>query len=182
MDKSIGTPSVIIAVLILLASASLAAPRPAAAGDKGFIFGRLNDKVMGDSWNGDGELVVVVGDDEKNQKKFKMCKDGYVAAEVDSGIVKLDVIRNDKEKNKEKREAFLNQPVLKVPESKAVYFGDVKIGFDYGSLTFRSEDKLDAAKSAVQACLATMGETDLAGKLSTAPVEKQFVFTGMNDR
>jgi len=179
---SIRTPCAIIAALLLIATAALAGPRTAAAGDKGIVFGRLNDKVMGESWNGEGELVIVVGDDEKNHKKFKMCKDGYVAAEVDAGLIKLDVIENKKEKNKEKREAFLNQPILKIGAGKAVYWGDVKIGFDYGSLTFRSEDKLDAAKAAVQKCLTEMGDTELAGKLTPAVVEKQFVFTGMNDR
>lgn len=182
MKITTGTPYTLIASLILLLSAALVDPQPASAGDKGFIFGRLNDKVMGQSWNGEGKLKVVVGDDEKNVKDFDMCGDGYVAAEVDAGIVKLDVIENKKEKNKEKREAYLNQPILKVPEGTAVYWGDVKIGFDYGSLTFRSEDKLEAAKAAIQKCLTEMGEEDLAAKVAPAPVEKQFVFVGMTDR
>lgn len=182
MKISTRIPMAIIVSLILAVSAVVAGPQTAAAGDKGIIFGRLNDKVMGDSWNGEGELIVVVGDDEKNQKKFKMCKDGYVAAEVDPGLVKLSTIENKKEKDKEKREAFLNQPILKVASGQVVYWGDVKIGFDYGSLTFRSEDKLDAAKAAVLACLTEKGETELAGKVGAAPPDKQFVFIGMTDR
>jgi hypothetical protein len=159
------------------------APSTALAGkDTGIIFGRLNDKVMGESWKGDGKLVVVIGEDEGNKKDFKMCKNGYVAGEVEAGKIKMDVVRNGKESDKERREAFLNQPVLAVVKDKASYWGNVKIGYDYGSLTFRSEDKVDEAKTALVACLKEMGKDKLADKLQTAPVEKQFIFVDMNKR
>jgi hypothetical protein len=148
----------------------------------GIIFGRLNDKAMGDSWMGVGKLIVVMGDNEDNKKDFKMCKNGYVAGEVEAGKVTMDVVRNDKEHDKDKREAFLNQPVLNVARDKACYWGDVKIGYDYGSLTFRSQDKLEQAKTELVACLKEMGQNELADKLQTAPVEKQFVFKELDKR
>lgn len=175
------TSSFLIIGMLTIGS-TLAFPPLADAGDKGIIFGRLNNKVMGDSWNGEGKLVVVIGDNEKKKKDFKMCKDGYVAGEVDAGKVKLDVVENKKEKDKEKREAFLNQPVITVAKDQATYWGDVKVGFDYGSLTFRTEDKEAEAKAALKACLAVLGEEDVAAKLETAVVEKQFAFEGMTDR
>ncbi|MFQ5458701.1 MAG: hypothetical protein ACE5FC_09685, partial [Myxococcota bacterium] len=111
-----------------------------------------------------------------------MCPDGYVAGEVDAGKIKLDVVENKKEKNKDKREAFLNQPVISVAKDQATYWGDVKIGFDYGSLTFRTQDKLEDAKAALKACLLEMGEEKLAAKLETAAADKQFAFEGMTER
>jgi len=183
------TSLALIICLVAIGSTVAYPPLPAVAGEKGIIFGRLNDKVMGNSWSGEGKLVVIVGDNEKNDKKFKMCPNGYVAAEVDAGKVKLDVVENKKEKNKEKREAFLNQPVLSVAAGRATYFGNVKIGYDYGSLTFRSEDKLANALAALQACLVTdLGKEKLADKLAAInnqvppAVDKQFVFVDMNLR
>jgi hypothetical protein len=149
---------------------------------KGIIFGRLNDKAMGESWMGVGKLIVVIGDDEDKKKDFKMCKNGYVAGEVEAGKIKMDVVHNEKERDKEKREAFLNQPVLNVARDKASYWGDVKIGYDYGSLTFQSRDKIEEAKTQLTACLKEMGKDELADKLQTAPVDKQFIFKDMHKR
>lgn len=176
------TSLALIICLVAIGSTVAYPPLPAVAGEKGIIFGRLNDKVMGDSWNGEGKLIVVVGDNEKKKKKFKMCKNGYVAGEVDAGKIKPTVVENKKEKNKEKREAFLNQPVLDVAAGRATYFGNVKIGYDYGSLTFRSEDKLEKAKAALQVCLAELGKEKLAAKLAASPVDKQFAFAGRDIR
>ena len=77
LSKHSGVTLVLVAVAFTLITGS-----PALAKEKGLIFGRLNDKVMGDSWQGVGELIVVIGDNEKKKKKFKMCENGYVAGEA----------------------------------------------------------------------------------------------------
>jgi hypothetical protein len=159
---------------------------PAFAGEsKGIIFGRINDKVSGNSWGGEGKLIVVVGTNEKNKKTFKMCPNGYVAAEVENGKVKLDVVKLPKGGSDgfvDRTEAYLNQPTLTVKPGGATYWGDVKVNYDYGSLIFKPTDKAEATKTATVACLKEMGDTALADKLAKATVDKQLVFIDMNKR
>ena len=157
----------------------------AVAGDKGIIFGRLNDKMMGDSWGGQGKLVVIVGDNDKKKKDTEMCKNGYAAMEVDAGKIRLDVVKLPKggyDGFVDRSEAYLNQPELQVKPGSVVYWGDVKINYEYGSLIFKSADKADAAKTATVECLKAAGNTAVADAIAKATVEKQLVFTGMNKR
>jgi len=155
----------------------------AVAGEKGIIFGRLNDKAMGVSWGGQGKLVVIVGDNDKNKKDTDMCKTGYAAMEVDAGRVRLDVVKLPQggyDGFVDRSEAYLNQPELQVKPGAAVYWGDVKISYEYGSLIFKSTDKADATKTATIACLKAAGNTALADALAKTTPDKQLVFEGMN--
>ena len=157
----------------------------AVAGEKGIIFGRLNDRAMGDSWGGKGKLVVIVGDNDKNKKDTDMCKTGYVAMEVDAGRVRLDVVKLPQggyDGFVDRSEAYLNQPELQVKPGAAAYWGDVKINYEYGSLIFKSSDKGDATKTATIECLKAAGNTALADALTKATLDKQLVFEGMNKR
>jgi hypothetical protein len=174
--------STAVAAMVLTSSI----PSPARAEDaKGIIFGRLNDKAMGDSWGGKGKLVVIVGKKDDNKKDTEMCPNGYAAMEVDAGQARLDVVKLPKGSSDgfvDRSEAYLNQPSLDVKPNTAVYWGDVKLSYDYGSLIFKSQDKVDAAKAATIECLKAKGNTALADKLAKAPVEKQLVFVDMNKR
>jgi hypothetical protein len=157
----------------------------AVAGDKGIIFGRINDKMMGDSWSGQGKLVVIVGDNDKNKKDTDMCKNGYAAMEVDAGKVRLDVVKLPKGGSDgfvDRSEAYLNQPELTVKPGSVVYWGDVKVSYDYGSLIFKSTDKADATKTATVECLKAAGNTALADAIAKGTIDKQLVFVGMNKR
>jgi len=158
---------------------------PAVAGEKGIIFGRINDKMMGESWGGQGKLVVIVGDSDKNKKDTDMCKNGYAAIEVDAGRVRLDVVKLPKggyDGFVDRSEAYLNQPELQVKPGSVVYWGDVKVNYDYGSLVFKSTDKADASKAATVKCLKAEGNAALADAIAKGTVEKQLVFAGMNKR
>jgi len=175
----------LVAAMAAAAVMAIFPTTPAVAGDKGIIFGRLNDKMMGDSWAGQGKLVVIVGDNDKNKKDTDMCKNGYAAIEVDAGKVRLDVVKLPKGGSDgfvDRSEAYLNQPELQVKPGSVVYWGDVKVSYDYGSLVFKSTDKLDASKAATIECLKAAGNTALADAISKATVEKQLVFSGMNNR
>jgi hypothetical protein len=176
----------LIAALAVAGLLVIYPPVPAFAKDAtGIIFGRLNDKVMGKSWGGQGKLIVYVGDNSKHKKTFEMCPNGYVAAETDAGKVLLDSVKLPKGSSDgfvDRSEAYLNQPILKVAPDGATYWGDVKVSYEYGSLVFRSADKLNDAKAATVACLKAMGNTALAAKLEKAKVDKQLVFTNMNER
>ena len=175
----------LIAAIAAAAVMAIFQATPAVAGDKGIIFGRLNDKMMGDSWAGQGKLVVIVGDNDKSKKETDMCKNGYVAMEVDAGRVRLDVVKLPKggyDGFVDRSEAYLNQPELKVKPGAVVYWGDVKVNYDYGSLIFKSSDKAEATKAATVACLKAAGNTALADAIAKGSIEKQLVFVGMNKR
>jgi hypothetical protein len=176
----------LIAALAVAGALIIQPPVPAFAGDAtGIIFGRLNDKVMGKSWGGEGKLIVFAGDSNKHKKTFEMCPNGYVAAEIDAGKALLDSIKLPKGSSDgfvDRSEAALNQPILMVKPGRATYWGDVKVSYEYGSTVFRSVDKLNDAKTATVACLKAMGNTALAEKLEKAPVDKQLVFANMNER
>jgi hypothetical protein len=176
----------LIAALAVAGALIIYPPVPAFAKDStGIIFGRLNDKVIGKSWGGQGKLVVYVGDNSKHKKTFEMCPNGYAAAEVDAGKALLDSVKLPKgsfDGFVDRSEAALNQPILTVAPDRATYWGDVKVSYEYGSLVFRSADKLNDAKTATVACLKAMGNTALAEKLEKASVDKQLVFVNMNER
>ena len=175
----------LVATMAAVAVLAIYPKTPAVAGEKGIIFGRLNDKMMGDSWGGQGKLVVIVGDSDKNKKDTDMCKNGYAALEVDAGKVRLDVVKLPKggyDGFVDRSEAYLNQPELQVTPGSVVYWGDVKINYEYGTLIFKSADKADASTAATVACLKAAGNTELADAIAKATVEKQLVFVGMNNR
>ncbi len=175
----------LVATIAMSALVAIFSGTAAFAGDKGVIFGRINDKMMGDSWGGQGKLVVIVGDNDKNKKDTVMCKNGYAAMEVDAGKVRLDVVKLPKGGSDgfvDRSEAYLNQPALQVKPGGVVYWGDVKVSYDYGSLIFKSTDKADAAKTATIECLKAAGNTALADAITKGTVEKQLVFEGMNKR